>query len=52
MGTNTRFRWIITPGTDIFFVYNHNWLDNHEVNRRLITTQKGAAMKVVYTVRF
>ncbi|WP_223883488.1 carbohydrate binding family 9 domain-containing protein [Arenibacter lacus] len=52
LGTNTRFRWIITPGTDIFFVYNHNWLDNHEVNRRLITTQKGAAMKVVYTVRF
>ncbi|WP_240484985.1 carbohydrate binding family 9 domain-containing protein [Arenibacter latericius] len=52
LGTNTRFRWIITPGTDVFLVYNHNWLNNPGVDRRLITTQKGAAMKVVYTYRF
>ena len=52
LGTNTRFRWIITPGTDIFFVYNHNWLNNPTLNRRLFTTQQGAAMKAVYTYRF
>lgn len=52
LGTNTRFRWIITPGTDIFFVYNHNWLNNPEMNKRLFTLQQGGAMKLVYTYRF
>jgi hypothetical protein len=52
LGTNTRFRWIITPGTDIFFVYNHNWINDPTLNRRLFTTQQGAAMKAVYTYRF
>ena len=52
LGTNTRFRWIITPGTDIFFVYNHNWLNSPALNKRLFTLQQGAAMKVVYTYRF
>ncbi|WP_297691591.1 DUF5916 domain-containing protein [uncultured Eudoraea sp.] len=52
LGTNTRFRWIITPGTDIFFVYNHNWLNNTELNQRFFTIQQGGAMKVVYTYRF
>ena len=52
LGTNTRFRWIITPGTDIFFVYNHNWLNNPALNKRFFTIQQGGAMKVVYTYRF
>ncbi len=25
LGMNHRFRWIITPGSDLFFVYNQNW---------------------------
>ena len=25
LGMNQRFRWVITPGSDLFFVYNHNW---------------------------
>jgi hypothetical protein len=52
LGTNTRFRWIITPGTDIFFVYNHNWLKNSTLDKRYFTIQQGGAMKVVYTYRF
>jgi len=52
LGTNTRFRWIITPGTDIFFVYNHNWQNNPALNNRLFTIQQGGALKLVYTYRF
>ena len=52
LGTNTRFRWIITPGTDVFFVYNHNWLDDPALQKRFITLQQGGAMKIVYTYRF
>lgn len=52
LGTNTRFRWIITPGTDVFFVYNHNWLDDPALQKRFFTLQQGAAMKIVYTYRF
>ena len=52
LGTNTRFRWIITPGTDIFFVYNHNWRNNPALNNRFFTIQQGGALKLVYTYRF
>lgn len=52
LGTNTRFRWIITPGTDIFFVYNHNWQNIPALNRRFFTVQQGGALKMVYTYRF
>jgi hypothetical protein len=50
LGTNTRFRWIITPGTDIFFVYNHSWLE--DPMSRFNTIQRGAVLKAVYTHRF
>ena len=50
IGTNTRFRWILTPGTDIFFVYNHNWWNNPDY--RMYTINQGAALKGVYTHRF
>lgn len=52
LGTNTRFRWILTPGTDLFFVYNHNWKENPALDKRFFTIQQGGAMKVVYTYRF
>jgi len=52
LGTNSRFRWIITPGTDVFFVYNHNWLDRPEFDNRFFTVQQGGALKAVYTHRF
>jgi hypothetical protein len=27
LGWQSRLRWTLTPGNDIFVVYNHNWLD-------------------------
>lgn len=52
LGTNTRFRWILTPGTEIFFVYNHNWLNSTDLDRRFTTLQQVGALKAVYTHRF
>jgi hypothetical protein len=50
LGTNTRFRWIITPGSDIFLVYNHNWINDPMA--AWYTLQSGLAIKAVYTHRF
>ena len=52
LGTNTRFRWIITPGTEVFFVYNHNWLNSKTLDRRFTTLQEVGVVKAIYTYRF
>jgi len=49
LATNNRLRWIITPGSDVFLVYSHNWL---EQNTRFDTLQRSGTMKVSYTHRF
>ena len=28
MGWQSRFRWIMRPGNDLYVVYTHNWLDD------------------------
>jgi Domain of unknown function (DUF5916) len=52
MGWQSRFRWILKPGNDIFFVYTHNWLDPIEPASRFQTLDRRAAAKAVYTKRF
>ena len=32
LGTNTRLRWTIRPGTDLFVVWNHDW--QHPIDSR------------------
>ena len=49
LGINNRFQWIITPGRDLFFVYNHNWEDRFDRFRTLNST---VTMKATYTHRF
>jgi len=49
LGLNSRFRWIITPGSDLFLVYNHNWMQE---NSRFSTLQNTGTIKVNYTHRF
>lgn len=49
LGINTRFRWIVSPGNELFFVYDHNWEDQLE---RFSTLSSTATMKATYTHRF
>jgi hypothetical protein len=49
LGWQSRFRWITTPGNDIYFVWMQNWLD---VEERLIALDRNAAVKLLYTYRF
>lgn len=52
LGWQSRFRWIMQPGNDIFFVYTHNWFDPVDPASRFMTLDRRAAAKVVYTKRF
>jgi Domain of unknown function (DUF5916) len=52
LGWQSRFRWILTPGNDIFFVYTHNWRDTGDPLSRYHTLDRRAAAKAVYTKRF
>jgi hypothetical protein len=50
-GWQSRFRWILKPGTDLYIVYNHNWLDDVLLDR-FSTLDKRFSSKVLYTHRF
>jgi hypothetical protein len=51
VGWQSRFRWIVRPGSDLYFVYTHNWVDN-PLENRFDTLDRRAATKVLYTHRF
>jgi hypothetical protein len=51
LGWQSRFRWILTPGNDLYVVYTHNWLDEPSLSR-LSTLDRRLASKVLYTYRF
>ncbi|MEX2466655.1 MAG: DUF5916 domain-containing protein [Gemmatimonadota bacterium] len=55
VGLFARLRWIVTPGSDMYLVYTHNWrnlglglLENPD----LVTLSRGASVKLSYTYRF
>jgi hypothetical protein len=49
VGLNTRFRWIVRPGSDLFIVYGHNW---RSLEERYQTQGRSATTKLTYTHRF
>ena len=49
LGWQSRFRWTVTPGNDVFLVYSHNWVDDPA---GLYTNDRTAATKLVVTQRF
>ena len=49
IGMNNRFKYTITPGSDIYFVYNHNWVDD---SGKYKTSSMFGASKITYTHRF
>lgn len=51
LGWQMRYRWILKPGSDLYVVYHHNWIDLPGAGR-LRTLDRRAASKVVYTHRF
>lgn len=51
LGWQSRFRWIMKPGNDLYMVYTHNWLDQPLLDR-FATLNKTIAAKVLYTHRF
>jgi hypothetical protein len=54
VGLFARFRWIIRPGNDLFFVYTNNWLNEGERLRDFDfrTISRGGTTKINYTYRF
>jgi hypothetical protein len=48
LGWQFRYRWITRPGSDIYFVYTHNWVDGN----RFGTLDRRAATKFARTYRF
>jgi hypothetical protein len=51
LGWQSRFRWIMKPGNDLYVVYTHNWIDDPLLSR-FSTLDKRLASKVLYTHRF
>jgi len=51
LGWQSRFRWILAPGNDLYVVYTHNWRDDLFENR-FGTLDRRLASKVLYTYRF
>jgi hypothetical protein len=49
LGLYARLRWIVRPGSDLYVVYTHNWL---EELGRFSTLERTATTKVNYTHRF
>ena len=51
VGWQSRLRWILRPGNDLYLVYTHNWLDD-PLQNRIYTLDRRAASKFLYTHRF
>jgi len=50
IGLQTRFRWILKPGNELFFVVNHSWQE--DAFDRFASYQSRVAVKLNYTFRF
>ena len=51
IGLQSRLRWILRPGNEIFLVLNHSWEEN-KLEDRFISTTTDARFKINYTFRF
>ena len=51
IGWQSRLRWILTPGNDLYLVYTQNWHDDAVLDRFVTLERRGAA-KFVYTYRY
>jgi hypothetical protein len=51
IGWQSRFRWILKPGNDLYVVYTHNWMDD-PLQNRIYSLDRRAASKFMYTYQF
>ncbi len=51
VGLQSRFRWILKPGNDLYVVYTHNWLDD-PLRNQIYTLDRRIASKFLFTKRF
>lgn len=49
LGLYNRFRWIVTPGSDIYLVHTWNWI---QIDNRFSPLETQGSVKVNYTYRF
>ena len=49
LSLNSRLRWILEPGNELFLVYNHGWRDTPRALRPIL---REGRIKVQYTYRF
>jgi hypothetical protein len=51
LGWQSRYRWIVKPGNDLYVVFTQNWLED-PVADRFSTLDQRFATKALYTYRF
>ncbi len=54
LGWQSRVRWILEPGRDLFFVFNQGWIQDEDLDGRkqFRKTATGLTAKLQYTFRF
>ena len=52
LGWQSRIRWIVRPGSELFFVFNQGWLQDDRGGFNLHRGERGIASKLQYTFRF
>jgi hypothetical protein len=51
LGWQSRLRWILKPGNDIFLVFNQGWIQDEENDFRFRMTDRKLSFKIQYTFR-
>ena len=52
LGWQSRVRWIVQPGNDVFFVFSQGWLQDTRGGYRFSPQESKVSAKLQYTVRF
>ena len=52
LGWQSRIRWILKPGNDVFFVYNQGWIQDTSGGFRFTAQDSKVSAKLQYTFRF
>lgn len=52
LGWQSRVRWILKPGNEVFLVFNQGWLQDERGGVNFRSSRTGLAGKMQYTLRF